>query len=184
MFAFAGLGASALAGCSGEVTVRAADSSIDGERVRLLLDSCNADLDFRVAQSPTQVQVTVSRPDVFRQADNDCQDIEFINLDDPLGSRDLVDTSTGATLPVGTPVPGRGDEPDWPWDRDRFTAQDYNGALQAMVECLEDEDPDMTAWVTQALNWDTYDWDKEPVDGRVSVPALETCQARHLEPLA
>ncbi len=171
-----------LTGCAADAAVREAHASVTGDRIRLLLDSCNADLDIQVAESPSQVRVTVRRPDVVRFGGGDCQDIAILTLDAPLASRELVD-ATGTTLPVSTAVPGQGDEADWPWDRDRFTVDDYNAALQAMVQCLETEDPDMTAWVTEDLNWDTYAWDKAPVNGNVSAPAIETCQTRHLDPL-
>ena len=172
-----------LTGCAADVAVREAQASVTGDRLRLLLDSCNADLDIQVAESPSQVRVTVRRPDVLRLSGNDCLDIAILTLDAPLASRVLVD-ATGTTLPVSTAVPGQGDEPDWPWDRDRFTVDDYNAALQSMVQCLETEDPDMTAWATEDLNWDTFAWDKAPVNGNVSAPALETCRMRHLDPLA
>jgi hypothetical protein len=170
----------ALTGCTADVAIVEAQASVNGDRIRLLLDSCNADLDIRVAESPSQVRVTVRRPDVLRFGGDDCQDIAILTLDAPLASRELVD-ATGMIVPVSTAVPGQGGEPDWPWDRDRFTVDDYNAALQAMVQCLEAEDPDMTAWVTEDLNWDTYAWDKAPVNGNVAAPAIETCRTRHLD---
>lgn len=117
-----------------------------------------------------------------RLSGDDRLDIANITLDTPLASRDPVD-ATGATLSVSTAAPGQGDEPDWPWDRNRFTAGDYYAALQAIVRCLEPEDPDMTAWVTEDLKWDTCAWDKAPVNGNFLAPAIETCRTRHLDPL-
>ena len=89
-----------------------------------------------------QVRVTVRRPDVVRFGGDDCQDIAILTLDAPLASRELVDAS-GTSVWVGTAVPGQGGEADWPWDRRRV--DDYNAALQAMVQCLGTEDPEMTA---------------------------------------
>ncbi len=171
-----------LTGVTADVAAVEAQASVTGDRIRLLLDSCNADLDIQVAESPSQVRVTVRRPDVVRFGGDDCQDIAILTLDEPLASRELVDAS-GTSVWVSTAVPGEGDEPDWPWDRDRFTVDDYNAALQAMVQCLQTEDPEMTAWVTEDLNWDTFAWDKAPVNGTVSAPAIETCRTQHLDPL-
>jgi hypothetical protein len=171
-----------LTGCTADVAVVGAQASVAGDRIRLLLDSCNADLDIQVEESPSQVRVTVRRPDVVRFGGDDCQDIAILTLDAPLASRELVDAS-GTSVSVSTAVPGQGGEADWPWDRDRFTVDDYNAALQAMVQCLGTEDPEMTAWVTEDLNWDTFAWDKAPVNGNVPAPAIETCRTRHLDPL-
>ena len=51
----------ALTGCTADVAIVEAQASVNGDRIRLLLDSCNADLDIRVAEGRMRVKVESSK---------------------------------------------------------------------------------------------------------------------------
>ena len=170
------------AGCSAAVPVDEAQVSLDGRRLELLLDACNADTQVRVDESADQVALRASRDDVIssRLGSGDCQDVAYVDLASPLGDRAVVDRSEDRQLPVSMP------QPAWPYDRERITPSEYEAALQDLVRCLEQRDPQITAEVVRGLNFPTYDWTK-PADeeGTVEVEAnaIEACEREHLDPL-
>jgi hypothetical protein len=93
----------ALASCSAAGAARVMDASVssDGRELMLSVDSCNADLSAEVAESPSQVVVTVT---VRNDTSDDCADVIVVTLDEPLGERQLLNV-TGAVVPVRTASP-------------------------------------------------------------------------------
>lgn len=173
-----------VAGCAApDVPIIEATRSLDGERVELLLDSCNDQVEVRVQEGDDRVEVAVTRPGGSRLdlAGGDCQDRRIVELDEGLGSRTLVDEARGGPVEVARPDEQR---VQWPYDRSRVSEAQYVRSLRAMVECLETRDPQVEAWVAQGLNWKTYRWSK-PADeeGNTRMPALRPCRQEHLEPL-
>ena len=174
-------------GCSSSaVAIRSATVSRDDTRLRLSLSSCNARLTLEVVESQDEVVVAFSSDPAshFGLADDSCDDLIVIQLDEPLRDRRLIDGTTGAVVDVLGPVPNEAVR--WPYDRTRFGEQEYLDALGDMVACLEASDSEMEAWIHQELDWKTYHWHKEPdEDGNVEAgPALEECKLAHLSPLA
>ena len=168
------------AGCTAAVPVIEARSSLDGRRLELLLDACNAETELRVDESANDVAVQVRRHRVI-VASGACQDAAYVNLERPLDSRPIIDRSDDRRVPVSTP------QPVWPYDRERVTPAEYGAALEAVVHCLERRDPEITAKVVPGLNYPSYDWTK-PADEQGVVEdeanAIEVCEREHLDPLA
>jgi hypothetical protein len=165
------------------VDVTEAEVSLDGDRLALVLASCHADLQIDVREATDSVSVTVTRSDRDLLAGDDCQDIVYVELDQALGSRELRDARNDTT--VATRQPAAIGEQHWPFDRSRVSEAEYDAALRAMVECLEQGDPDVSAYIVQLLDWKTYEWTKPPVDGTISIDdeLLDGCERAHLEPL-
>jgi hypothetical protein len=170
---------------SARVSITEARVSLDGRRLELILGFCNADIHVDLDESADAVVVDVTRSDAASAwlASGDCEDLAYVNLNEPLGSRPLRDASRNTTVAVSQPVPGEGDEPDWPYDRSRVSEAEYSAAVQAVVMCLERLDPDVTAWVVPGLNWPYYDFTKPPVNGNMTVDVIDDCEQEHLETL-
>jgi hypothetical protein len=168
-------------GCTAAVPIAEAHVSLDGRRLELLLDACNADTQLHVDASADAVAVQARRDDVVaaRIASGHCQDIAYVDLERPLGDRPVVDRSHDRRLPVSRP------QPAWPYDRERVTPAEYRAALRDLVRCLERRDPQITARIVRGSNFLTYDWTK-PADeeGTVESDAIAVCQREHLDPLA
>jgi hypothetical protein len=163
--------------------VAEASLSLDGQRLELIVDSCNAEIETSVEETSDTVEVSVVRSDgsTLQLAGGSCQDLTLIELNRRLGNRVVVDEATGSTVEVARP---NREQVEWPYDQDRVSNAQYVEALHDMVECLETRDPQMDAWVAQDLNWKTYRWSKPPdAEGNMSVPALEPCMRKHLAPL-
>lgn len=175
-----------LSGCSSSsVEIRSAVASQDDTRVEVALTSCNADLVVDVTEDDEEVIVSVSDADapLLRTGGDACDDHYVVQFERPLGGRDLVDGTTGQIVPILRPPPDS--RPPYPYDRVRVTETDYLEALDAMVSCLEALDPELDAWVHQALDWATYRWHKEP-DNQGNLarpPALDICHEKHLQAL-
>ncbi len=75
-----------------------ASAAADGRTLRLAVDTCNADLMARTEESPSQVTVTVT---ARHDTNDDCQDVLVVNLERPLGTRQLVDGAAGEAVAVG-----------------------------------------------------------------------------------
>lgn len=94
----------------------------------------------------------------------------------------MIDGATGATISVLSSLSA--DESLWPYDTSRVSEEEYEAALNDMVNCLMERDPQVTAWVFQSLDYKSYSWDKEPdSNGTVSTNALEPCTQEHLAPI-
>jgi hypothetical protein len=79
-----------LAGCGSRgADVYAAARSTDGRIIRLDVRTCNADLTAAVEETAEKVTVSVEARDDYSYGD--CSDIYIFELDQPLGSRILVD---------------------------------------------------------------------------------------------
>jgi hypothetical protein len=96
-------------GCTAAVPIAEGHVSLDGRRLELLLDACNADTQLQVDDSADMVAVQVRRHDVVtsRIASGACQDIAYVDLERPLGDRPVVDRSDDRRLPVSRPAAGR-----------------------------------------------------------------------------
>jgi hypothetical protein len=173
-------------GCTAAVPIAEGHVSLDGRRLELLLDACNADTQLQVDDSADMVAVQVRRHDVVtsRIASGACQDIAYVDLERPLGDRPVVDRSDDRRLPVSRPQPGTGTQPPWPYDRERVTPAEYRAALRDLVRCLERRDPQITARIVRGLNLLTYDWTTADEEGTVEADAIEVCEREHLDPLA
>jgi hypothetical protein len=167
-------------GCTAAVPIAEGQVSLDGRRLELLLDACNADTQLQVDDSADMVAVQVRRHDVVtsRIASGACQDIAYVDLERPLGDRPVVDRSHDRRLPVSRP------QPAWPYDRERVTPAEYRAALRDLVRCLERRDPQITARIVRGLNFLTYDWTTADEEGTVEADAIAVCQREHLDPLA
>lgn len=168
-------------GCSHTVPIADAQVSIDGERLELILDSCNADLTHALSENAEEVAIAVerSKPLSTLFASGDCQDALLVQLDEPLGDRRVVDVGTGREIAVSDSA-----GVTWPYDRGRVSEDEYEAALERMVACLEERDPQVSARIEQGLNWAVYEWSKPADDeGNVSTDAPEPCESEHLEPL-
>ena len=171
-----------LAGCTAPVAIQRVTVSADQMRLEVIVNTCNADVQPMVEETGDAVSITIidNRPR-FETGHDDCQDSFIVPLDEPLGGRAIVGNSAGDEIEVQLePV----NELSWPYDRSRFTEAQYNAALDAMVKCLMTEDPEVTAWVEQGLDWKVWGFSK-PVDenGTMTMFATQGCQAKHLDPL-
>lgn len=94
-----------LPGCIGQASVEIleARSSEDGLTLELVVGSCNAELTYDVRYEDESVAVIVHNGGVDVFSDG-CADVLTVTLDEPLGSRELIDASTSETLAV-TPIP-------------------------------------------------------------------------------
>lgn len=69
----------------------------DEVTLELAVDTCNAELEASAVESATGVQLTVlARNDT----NDDCLDSVFISLEEPLGERRVVDSSSGKVFDV------------------------------------------------------------------------------------
>ena len=69
----------------------------DGITLEFDVDTCNADLEGSVVESPATVEVTIT---ARNDTTSDCRDMLLVVLEEPLGDRDLVDGATGRVLEV------------------------------------------------------------------------------------
>ncbi len=169
-------------GCSSpEVAIVSAQRSVDDLRLELAFDSCNARLQVTVAETAdvvTVVAVDLDAP-APELASPDCADGGIVELDAPLGDRQLIDGATGDAIPFWGPA-----DPNqviWPYDRERFTKADYLEALEAVVACIEAKDPRIDAYLVEGLNWMRYSLDA-PNDVNLG-STIEDCHTEHLDPL-
>jgi len=172
-----------LTGCTEPPQVQSAQLSLDGTRIALSFATCNKIDAVEVEETADTVTVTPngahSRFETMRL---DCLDGAIAQLEEPLGDRTLFNSATNTAVPV-MPSLSR-DEIAWPYDMDRFTVEQYEEALDEFLTCVEAEDPEVEAWVTQDLNAKFWDFHKEPdATGNVEVPALAVCDERFLAPL-
>jgi len=71
----------------------------DGRAVDVIVNTCHADLDIDVDETPDSITITASRRDREFFGGDDCQDAVRVALEDPVGSRTIL-TSGGRELPV------------------------------------------------------------------------------------
>lgn len=62
--------------------------------------SCNATITYEVAETSTTVTITVTTEN---STSGDCLDQLFVELDDPVGQRQIIDGSSGAVIPLSAP---------------------------------------------------------------------------------
>ncbi len=88
-----------LGGCSGRDTVEIVDGTADRSSHQLMLGvaSCNAELEVKVEEGDDDVRITITRP-APGKAENHCQDLATVELDEPLGDRAVIDGGTGQTV--------------------------------------------------------------------------------------
>ncbi len=65
--------------------------------LRLVVDSCNAELSAEIDERPTTVRVTVT---ARHDTNDDCLDGLVVHLERPLGDRRLLDGATGRPVTV------------------------------------------------------------------------------------
>lgn len=173
----------ALGGCSNAVEATRAEVSIDGTNVAVSFASCNEVESATAEESEKQVTITATPERQTRgSAGDDCEDRVVVTLAEPLGDRMLVNGGTGAEISIDDSASEQ--DPVFPYASERVSQAEYEAALEDMVECLETEDPAIDAWVTQELNWKTWDFHKESdSEGNMSAPAIAICSERILEPL-
>ncbi len=172
------------AGCSQPVSIASVTVSLDQTRLEIILSSCNAELGVSVNESPDAVTVVID--DSARQpvelAGTDCQDLYIHQMEDALGTRPVVNDATGDRIDVQASLSE--EELDWPYDKSRVSQAQYEQALDDVVGCVMENDPDVSAWVEQQLNWKWWSWEKEPnADGTVSSSAIQPCEQLHLDPV-
>lgn len=169
-------------GCSQPVSIVQVTLSGDETRLEIIFDSCNAPLDVDVDESDEAVTISAGRIDRDLFFGQTCQDFRIHQLGGVLANRLVIDGATGAPISVLSSLSA--DESLWPYDTSRFSETEYDAALDGMVNCLMERDPQVTAWVFQSLDYKSYSWDKEPdAIGTVSTDALEPCTQEHLSPL-
>lgn len=172
-----------LTGCTEPAEVDSAQLSLDGTRIALTFATCNKIDAVEVDETDDTVTVTPNGAHSrFETTRLDCLDGAVAQLEEPLGDRTLINSSTNTAVPV---MPALSAElTDWPYDPARVTASEYEAALDQFVTCLEAEDPQVDAWIVQGLNSKSWDFHKEPdVRGNVDVPAITVCDERILQPL-
>ena len=182
----AGVAAVGVAACTtSDLVIEDATLSQDQMRLRLTVQSCNAELVADVTESADDIVVVVSDAGspFLNTGDETCQDTIIVTLAAPFASRGLIDGGSGESVSVTRPPPDTG--PPWPYDRSRFTEADFVAALEAMVACIEDADPQMDAWIDQDLDWKVVRWAK-PTDEPSNVEEVrvyEACLVEHVGPL-
>ena len=168
--------------CSQPVPIAQVTLSGDETRLEIIFDSCNAPLDVDVTASDEAVTISVGRIDRELFSGDDCQDLRIHQLSAALADRPVIDDATGA--PISVLSSPSADETTWPYDTSRFSQTEYEAALDDMVSCIMERDPQVTAWVFQSLDYKWYSWSKEPdANGTVSTTALDPCEQEHLAPL-
>lgn len=90
-----------LSGCSGRDTVEILDGTADPSSHQLMLGvaSCNAELEVKVEEGDDHVRITITRP-LPGKAEDHCQDLATIELNEPLGDRTVIDGGTGQTVEI------------------------------------------------------------------------------------
>ncbi len=88
--------AGSLTACSATETVRILEAHVsdDDRAIDMGVESCNADPQFEVRETATEVRVTV-RAAVSGSGRNLCRDVIVVPLADPLDGRSLIDGSNG-----------------------------------------------------------------------------------------
>jgi hypothetical protein len=71
----------------------------EGRAVDVIVNTCHADLDIDVDETPDSITITASRRDREFFGGDDCQDAVRVALEDPVGSRTIL-TASGRELPV------------------------------------------------------------------------------------
>lgn len=95
---------SVASGCAGqERSFFAAYGKAGSTELELNVDSCNESLTAEVKESATQVRVTVTSDRRLGRSRGDCADSVTVSLAEPLGTRRLVDESTGEVVAVQAP---------------------------------------------------------------------------------
>ena len=92
--------AAMLSGCgSSSATVAEVYVVENGRAVDVIVNTCHADLDIDVDETPESITITASRRDREFFGGDDCADMVRVVLEDPVGSRRFL-TSGGRELPV------------------------------------------------------------------------------------
>ena len=110
-----------LAGCSSPVTIQGVTASGDGTVLTLSLASCDADLAINYSENEEALMILVQQRGSFiALGGEDCNDLDTIVLDEPLGDRTVIDEQTGQQIvPVYEP-----------WNQQRYSVAEYRAALE------------------------------------------------------
>lgn len=91
-----------LGGCAGErPTVLEVYGTPESRELELSVSTCNAEPTISVAESASEVRLTVRARE--GRSGGDCRDGVLVTLDASLGSRTVIDTTTGEVLEVLPP---------------------------------------------------------------------------------
>ena len=164
-----------LTGCSSPVTVQGVTASGDGKVLTLSLSSCNADLTLDYSENEDSLMILVQqRGSLFAQGGDDCNDLDTIVLDEPLGDRPVIDEQTGQQLvPVYEP-----------WNQQKYSLAEYRAALEATAECIRSRDSTASAEVTDGDQWPSLEVEERDLgDGERSSVDLRPCYTEFLDPL-
>lgn len=165
-----------LAACSYQPEVYGAIVSGDGTSLDVELNNCGGDYSIEVNETSERVVVEITdNRTPLSLGGGDCADAIQVDLDDPLGDRQLLS--------------GGGEEIDvtfYPWNQQKYSEAEYIEALEATTQCILDAEPD--ANVTMETHPDGYpdlrveakDQDSAP---NAMVEAFVSCSDRHVEPL-
>ena len=161
-----------LTSCSSPQVQIAEATTSDGTTFEIALRACEGSYEMALDESDDSIVVTFTGDG---PTDSDCQDLRSLTLSEPIGTRRLIDGSDDTTVPLR-----------WlPWNRTRYTVDDYHAALEATAACIRAEDPSVDARVVDGPDGPELDASLPDLpDGasRATNP-IELCSARHIEPL-
>lgn len=161
--------------CSNQVAIQEVVTNGDATTLNLGLASCGGTYQVDVAETSDSVTVKVrdQRSPVSFGGD-DCQDNWTIDLSEPLGERQLIDASQGEPVSVRYE----------PWNQVRYSEEEFRTALEKVVECILEADPDLAASVVNGANGPELRVEPYDVpDGESRTDPTYDCSQTHLEPL-
>ncbi len=163
--------------CSYQPGIHNAVASGDGRTLDLSMNNCHGDYSVSIIETSDRVsiEVTDNRTPISLSGD-DCADSVHMNLDEPLGSRTLVNDLDGSEINVTYR----------PWNQGKYSEAEYIAAIEAAAACVEKAEPDASA--TISTHPDGYpilsvDW-PDLGDGQSrSEAGAFACIEEHIEPL-
>lgn len=165
-----------IAACSYQPEVYGAVASGDGTSLDIELNNCGGDYSVEVDETSERVVVGITdNRTPLSLGGNDCADAVQVDLNDPLGDRQL--------------LTGGGEEIDvtfYPWNQQKYSEAEYIEALEATTECILGQEPDTK--VTMEIHPDGYPDLRVVAPGQGSatnamVEAFIACSQLHVDPL-
>lgn len=166
----------AISACGYEVA--SATVSLEGQRIGFqMLAPCHVPTEIAVRETERVVRISVDF-DVDDGPTLECARALVAELESSLGDRDVFIEGSKADVRSSHPS-----LVEFPYDRDRVTAEEFRVALEAVGRCYEQADPTVTAVVVPDLNWDWYEVTSTDPEFSFGGEIMEACEAEHLDPL-
>lgn len=161
--------------CSNQVVIQEVVANGDGTTLNLGLASCGGTYEVDVVETTEYVKVRVQdQRSPISFGGDDCTDVWTVDLTEPLGEREVIDASNGEPAVVIYE----------PWNQVQYSEGEFRTALENVVECILEADPELEASVVDGANGpelrvEPYDLP----DGESRMDPTFECSQTYLEPL-